>query len=177
MIKTLAKYRLLYSYVMAALVIIFAQRDMWYPAFILILAGIAIRIWAAGYVKKNDVLTIVGPYSYVRNPLYLGSFLAAIGTFLLIRNWWLAIIYIIGFALFYGATIKSEEQFLKDKFGDDFIEYTKSVPAFIPRLTPYRKDPEAKFNWEMVAKNHEYNALLCTIGTVAAMFIVAYLKK
>lgn len=176
MFLKLARYRLLYSYVMAALVVVFAQKDMFYPAFILIIAGAALRIWAAGYVKKNDILAISGPYAYVRNPLYLGTFLASLGMFILIKNWWLAILYIIGFAVFYGAIIKSEEGFLRSKFQDEFDQYTKNVPAFIPRFSAYKGAEDSRFMWEMVAKNHEYNTLLYTIGTVIAIFIVAYIK-
>jgi protein-S-isoprenylcysteine O-methyltransferase Ste14 len=34
----------------------------------------------------------------------------------------------------------SEEKKLKDRFGDDYIKYNKSVPMWIPRLKPYKKD-------------------------------------
>jgi hypothetical protein len=42
-------------------------------------AGLWLRGYAAGYVKKNRELTVTGPYAHTRNPLYLGSMLMAAG--------------------------------------------------------------------------------------------------
>lgn len=177
MFQGLARFRLTYSYVIAALIIALAQKEMHYPAVILVVVGAALRIWAAGCVTKKHVLAQSGPYSYTRNPLYLGSFLAALGTLILIKNWWLTLFFVAGFALFYGATIKSEENFLRGQFGAEFDEYTRNVPAFIPRLTPYRKTKESAFSWQMVLKNDEHKSLLYTVVSVAAIFLVAYLKR
>ena len=41
--------------------------------------GLAIRVLASGHVQKNRELTTTGPYAYVRNPLYLGSIIMALG--------------------------------------------------------------------------------------------------
>ena len=43
------------------------------------LLGLALRAWAAGHIRKNAALATSGPYSYTRNPLYLGSFLLGLG--------------------------------------------------------------------------------------------------
>src|SRR5580698_9130912 len=51
-----------------------------------ILAGLLIRLWSNGYAIKNDKLTTSGPYAFVRNPLYLGTFLIAIGFVIALRS-------------------------------------------------------------------------------------------
>jgi len=43
------------------------------------LAGLLLRMWASGYLRKNDQLATAGPYAHTRNPLYLGSFLIGLG--------------------------------------------------------------------------------------------------
>jgi protein-S-isoprenylcysteine O-methyltransferase Ste14 len=43
------------------------------------LLGAALRAWAAGTIRKNRVLTVVGPYAHLRHPLYAGSFLIGLG--------------------------------------------------------------------------------------------------
>src|SRR4030065_2648957 len=45
----------------------------------LIALGEAIRAWAAGHLEENEVLTVTGPYAYVKNPLYIGSILITAG--------------------------------------------------------------------------------------------------
>ena len=51
-----------------------------------IIAGILIRLWSNGYAIKNDKLTTSGPYAFVRNPLYLGTFLIAIGFVIVLKR-------------------------------------------------------------------------------------------
>ncbi len=46
---------------------------------ILVVPGVWLRAYAAGYVRKNAELTQTGPYAYTRNPLYLGSIMIAFG--------------------------------------------------------------------------------------------------
>ena len=46
---------------------------------LLVAPGLALRAYASGYVRKNSELTTTGPYSYTRNPLYMGSLLIAVG--------------------------------------------------------------------------------------------------
>src|SRR5262249_6494784 len=41
--------------------------------------GCLIRAWAAGYLLKGKRVAVGGPYAFVRNPLYIGSFIIGIG--------------------------------------------------------------------------------------------------
>ena len=52
--------------------------------------GAAVRTWAAGHIRKGEVLAVTGPYAHTRNPLYFGSFLMACGALVMGRNGWLA---------------------------------------------------------------------------------------
>ncbi|MGH8104132.1 MAG: methyltransferase family protein, partial [bacterium] len=45
----------------------------------LIVGGAALRIWAAGTIKKQQTLAQEGPYALMRHPLYFGSFLGGLG--------------------------------------------------------------------------------------------------
>ena len=49
------------------------------------LAGGAVRVWAAGYLFKTHELAMWGPYAYVRHPLYLGRLLLLCGFTLMAR--------------------------------------------------------------------------------------------
>ena len=69
------------GFVVAAIFLVFA-RPTWPTlgwGLLLVLPGLWLRGYAAGYVKKNAELTRTGPYAYTRNPLYLGSTAIAAG--------------------------------------------------------------------------------------------------
>src|ERR1700750_3269745 len=59
---------------------------------LLVLPGLWLRGYAAGYVKKNAELTMTGPYAYTRNPLYLGSISIAAGFAVAAGRWWLVVL-------------------------------------------------------------------------------------
>ncbi len=101
---------------------------------LLVVPGILLRAYASGYVKKNSSLTVTGPYAYTRNPLYLGSILIAFGFALASRSVSIAVLLALLFAMIYGPTILSEEQFLRSTF-PQFDLYARSVPRLFPRFT------------------------------------------
>ena len=111
-----------------------------------IIAGALIRLWSNGYAIKNDKLSTCGPYAFVRNPLYLGTFLIAIGFVLVLKSepawveWSAGGIFLLALSFMYYRTIKAEEGMLSAKFKDAYSDYCKHVPAMIPwRLVPYTK--------------------------------------
>src|SRR5260370_37950206 len=61
-------------------------------------AGLCLRAYAAGYLHKQEVLSVTGPYAYTRNPLYLGSAILAFGAGIAMRSWISAFILVIYFA-------------------------------------------------------------------------------
>ena len=63
------------------------------------LAGLALRAWSAGHIRKNDALATSGPYAHTRNPLYFGSFLLGLGFTIAAARWPLALLFV---ALFLG---------------------------------------------------------------------------
>src|ERR1700683_5623078 len=72
--------------------------------------GLLLRAWATGHVEKNIRLAKSGPYAYVRNPLYLGTLLAAAGFAVASRRWQLAILFAVVFLLIYLPAIQLEAQ-------------------------------------------------------------------
>lgn len=98
--------------------------------------GIAIRAWAAGYLRKHEALAVSGPYAFTRNPLYFGSVILAAGFVVAGDSLWAAIIVAAYLALFYPAVMKREEGELRAHYGDAFLDYAARVPLFWPRLRP-----------------------------------------
>lgn len=112
--------------------------------------GCCIRFVTAGYVSGGtsgrntktqvaDSLNTTGIYSIVRNPLYLGNFIIILGLVLFIQVWWFALITWLGFWIYYERIIFAEEEFLRKKFGDVFLDWAKKTPAFFPKLGNWKK--------------------------------------
>lgn len=128
------------------------------------LFGVWIRAWAAGHLEKNQKLTTSGPYRWVRNPLYVGTFLAAMGFGIAANQWWLPVLFGIVFVLVYLPAIELEEQKLRELF-EDFDAYAASVPLVVPRGP--KIDSPGLFRWGRYLKNEEYNALAgCAVGAL-----------
>ncbi len=124
--------------------------------------GLWVRARAAGHLHKQEVLTTTGPYAYTRNPLYLGSFLLAIGAAVAAHSWPSALILFCYFALFYSFVMRREERELYQHHGDAFQEFARAVPLFLPRLTPAKlaSAAPAPFSFAQYKRNREYRAAI-----------------
>ena len=74
----------------------------------------------------------VGPYKYVRNPMYIGGFILLIGFGLFHHSLSILILFIVLFFLFHLFVVFVEEPQLEKRFGKSYIEYKNSVKRWIP---------------------------------------------
>jgi protein-S-isoprenylcysteine O-methyltransferase Ste14 len=130
------------------------------------LAGLAIRAWAAGHLAKNQDLATGGPYAWVRNPLYLGTFIAALGIVVACRNWALAIVFAAVFLLVYLPVIELEEQHLRQIF-PAYEAYAQQVHRLLP--LKHWSGGRRSFSWQLYRKNEEYQAVLGLLFAAAWM--------
>jgi protein-S-isoprenylcysteine O-methyltransferase Ste14 len=131
--------------------------------------GLLIRTLASGHVRKNEQLATTGPYAYTRNPLYLGSFIIAVGFAIAARSWWIVAVVIVLFFEIYLPVIRSEENFLRQTF-PDFEAYAARVPRLLPRPTLVRNSGGA-FSRALYLQHREYNAILGTAAIAAALLV------
>jgi protein-S-isoprenylcysteine O-methyltransferase Ste14 len=119
--------------------------------------GLALRAWAAGHLAKNRELATSGPYAYLRNPLYAGTLIVALGIVIACRDWSLAAVFAAVFFLVYLPVIELEEQHLRKIF-PNYAAYA----AKVRRLIPVGRWPNrgVRFSWSLYRKNEEYQALL-----------------
>jgi len=113
------------------------------------------RLWALMYLTgyKSDRIITEGPYSMVRNPLYIFTFIGVVGIGLSSENLLILVLVIIYYLLYYPVTIISEEKKLTAKFGQDYIEYLKRTPRFIPKLSLYREPEKFEVKTAKFVKN------------------------
>lgn len=130
------------------------------------LVGLSIRTWAAGHLSKNRSLATSGPYSYVRNPLYLGTLLTAAGLVVSSQRWELAVLFALAFGFVYLPVIEQEEQHLRNLF-PEYAQYAERAPLLLPR-GPRMKSTEP-FRPALYLRNQEYQALAAYIAGLALL--------
>lgn len=137
--------------------VIFAQPTvpMYLLGLALIVAGVAIRVAASGYILKEEELAVRGPFAHTRNPLYFGSLLVTLGGWAMSGLWAALPIVLALFALVYYTVILDEEQFLSDQFGQDYVAYRRRTPRFVPRLRAPAHS-WGGFRWHRVWHNKEH---------------------
>lgn len=168
--KLAARLRLPLGFVVGGLYLAFArpsQQTLLIGAVVAFL-GILVRAWAAGHIIKNDKLATTGPYAHTRNPLYFGSFLIACG-FAIAAHWALLVFVAVFWVLIYGPTIARERAKILEKFPDSYPDFERNVPAFFPRLTPWKGTSQGEgtaFSAALYMRHGEWQALL---GYLAGM--------
>lgn len=140
--------------------------------------GLLVRAYAAGYLYKQQVLTTSGPYAYTRNPLYLGSAILAAGAAIAMRSWLSALILAAYFVLVYSVVMEREAGELRAQHGAAFEQYARTVPLFLPRLTPANASttsPSA-FSFAQYKKNREYRAAIGFLLLLALLWEIWRLR-
>jgi protein-S-isoprenylcysteine O-methyltransferase Ste14 len=111
--------------------------------------GQGIRLWAAGHLEKSREVTISGPYQFMRHPLYVGSSIMAAGVAIGCRSWVVAILVGVYMVSTIAAAIRSEEAFLRERFGNAYDEYAANRAPKAVRT----------FSWERAWRNREYRSM------------------
>jgi protein-S-isoprenylcysteine O-methyltransferase Ste14 len=115
----------------------------------------AVRIWGTAYLgfgtvvnqeMKAGAVMADGPYRFVRNPLYIGSWMmmAAISVLMPPTG---ALVTMILLSIFLFRLILGEEAFLAKQLGDSYLAYRKAVPRLIPSLRPCVTASGQRPNW------------------------------
>lgn len=106
----------------------------------LIIVCIVGRTWCTLYIggQKKRGLVTMGPYSVVRNPLYVFTLLGAAGMGSLSGSLSLAAICGAFASVVFASVVRQEEQFLLAAFPSDYPAYAARVPRFWPRLSGWQ---------------------------------------
>lgn len=104
------------------------------PGFLVSMFGELIQVWCFASLDKNATLTARGPYTMVRNPMYLGRFFILLGFVMLLGNGWLLVAYAVAYWLYMDARVRREEAHLRPIFGAAYEAYCRTVHRFVPTL-------------------------------------------
>jgi len=152
------------------------------------IAGELVRCWAVGYsgvtTRGDHVeaprLVTAGPYAHVRNPLYVGNFITALGFAIAFtgKNRGMSKLALVGgtlasMAAVYATIIPHEEQFLRSQFGEAFDRYCERVPALIPQSEPA---PDPQGAWDPKVIRDAESTTFATFGAMLAVLVLKSLK-
>jgi len=121
----------------------------------LLVLGEAIRVWAVSYAggatRTTKVgapsLCVSGPYSRVRNPLYIGNMIIYTAFVLIAGSnslWTMLSATWMFFVVQYSLIISLEERALISLFGENYNIYCKNVPPLLPRIHPWNRDKSSE---------------------------------
>jgi protein-S-isoprenylcysteine O-methyltransferase Ste14 len=153
---------------------------------LIVLLGESIRIYSVGYAGLEtrataDVgapqLVTSGPYGITRNPIYVGNILIYLGFGIMSNVWWIPVLGFAWFLFQYTFIVKREEGFLSTTFGEAYREYTRNVPRFMPRLSPWKgKSTDQKLDLRMAIRSERRS--FQSLGVTALLIvIVSFIKS
>jgi protein-S-isoprenylcysteine O-methyltransferase Ste14 len=115
-----------------------------WPGIVLVVAGLVLLLRAfVRFVREGrgtpapiaptEQLVIGGDYRFVRNPMYVGVVAAVLGQALLFLDVWLLIYAVVSWAVMASFVRWYEEPVLRRRYGRQYEEYCRAVPAWLPR--------------------------------------------
>ena len=169
--KFLQRYRVFGGFLIAFAYLFFSRPTLntLLPGLLIALVGLVIRAWACGHLRKSRELDTSGPYAITRNPLYLGTFLLAIGFGLASGSWWLFILVTVFIGSIYFPVMNVEAEELEKRLGEEYRDYAATVPLLLPWITSWKKSAR-RFDFSLYLKNGEHNAAIGMLIAAAILF-------
>lgn len=159
--------------------------------FLIALSGELIRIWSVSFAGSETrttsgvggtYLVTQGPYSVVRNPLYIGNIMLYVGIGIMSMSFfpYLQIFALMFFIFQYYCIILAEEEFLEVKFGNIFSLYKNSVNRFLPSFKKLPPEIISHLNFDLKeglkSEKRSLQAFIITSGIIILDFIYTLIK-
>jgi protein-S-isoprenylcysteine O-methyltransferase Ste14 len=142
--------------------------------------GVGFRFWATLYVGGRKVgghheprLTVDGPYSVVRNPLYVGSLAIGLSAPLLLHSAVLLGAVLLAVLHYAWSVVPAEETFLRRAVGDGAYDaYAARTPRWLPNFRLFQSPRDHEFDAKAVRKEF-YRAARLLAAAVAMTLLAA----
>ena len=148
---------------------------------LLIVWGELLRLYSAAYLglgtwnrsplPESGHLERQGPYAFVRHPLYAGNLLILSGFAVYSGVLWLAIVTVVALSFQYYCVARYEDSVLEDYFGDAFVDYLRTVPAWIPARPVSLNDLDWPASWSQAIATEKRTFLGIALLLIALLFL------
>jgi protein-S-isoprenylcysteine O-methyltransferase Ste14 len=132
-------------------------------------AGEALRLWAAGHLNKSREVTASGPYRWFAHPLYVGSSVIGAGLAVASGSVVVAALVALYLTVLVTAAIRSEEAFLRRRFGDRYDRYRRGARSELERDEAAART----FRWAQAVANREHRAMAGLLLAVLLLVLKA----
>jgi protein-S-isoprenylcysteine O-methyltransferase Ste14 len=122
----------------------------WRVGLLVAVIGEVIRVWAAGHLEKSKEVTRSGPYRWTAHPLYVGSSVMALGVVIGAHSVVAGVLAAVYMISTLTAAVRTEEAFLRRRFGGAYDEYRRSEGT----------DVDRRFSLARAWRNKEYRAIV-----------------
>lgn len=155
-------------------------------AILISLLGFVVRCYTIGTTPHGtsgrntdkqvaEQLNTKGIYSVVRHPLYLGNYLMWAGLLIYTMNLWCFIIVSLLYWLYYERIMFAEEQFLTKQFGQSYIDWSMTVPPFLPALRQFVQS-DIPFSFKSVLRREYSSFFSMVFAYTITDYILFYMK-
>ena len=145
---------------------------------LLIFFGELMRVYSVAFIgsisrtrkdRTGSNLITSGPFSYVRNPLYVANFIIVLGVTVYGAASGIILLTVLLFTLQYHYIVAYEEDILVGSFGEEYENYRKEVPAWFPEKLPGIKDLEwpDSFSKAIRSERRTMTAIVAIIAVLA----------
>ena len=172
-----ARRRMPLHFLLAAVVLLFARPvpELLGAGAILVAAGVAVRAWAAGHLRREGAVTVTGPYAHLRHPLYLGTAFILAGFAVAAGRAGLAALVGFYFVALFVPVMRREERERQAAASELYSAYASRVPAFLPRLRPaifneQKEMARARFDARLYLHNREWRSVLGCAALLAVLY-------
>lgn len=153
--------------------------------FLMAVLGESIRFWGVSYAGSETrttgavggtQLVTSGPYSYVRNPLYVGNILLYVGVGIMSNALmpYLPLVALAYFSFQYTGIVSLEEEYLARAFSN-WEEYKANVGRFIPSLKAFGGGERLKPDFPRALRSERSS--LIALGSIYVVLWAVYVLR
>jgi len=134
---------------------VLVERTLFFIAALLVVGAAVVRTWGSAYLRsevvyaaeiKTATLVADGPYRHVRNPLYFGNVLMALGMGAMASRLGFVVLQVLMLLFCYRLIFREEAEWRAAQ-GEQYEAFKKAVPRLCPALTPRTPSAGGRANW------------------------------
>jgi hypothetical protein len=127
------------------------------------------QVWANSLVDT-------GMFGHCRNPLYLANLFLILGLAIVHNGWAMYVIAVPLFVLAYVCVVAAEEQYLRGRFGDAYVDYCRRVPRWIPSFRGLAATLNStQFDWMKVLRK-EYGTPFAWLSGLVVLLVWEHVR-